>query len=77
MTGLNNIRVITVRWRASILSLGSGGGIPALVGQKRCVPKMAESIIQYNTMAIMKESCLIKIESKYSYANNCQRAQSD
>ena len=44
MTGLNNVklnnvRVITVRRRASILSLGSGGGIPVLVGQKRGVPK--------------------------------------
>ena len=28
-----------VRWWASILSLGSGEGIPGLVGQKRDVPK--------------------------------------
>ena len=33
LTGLNN-RVITVKWRASVLSLGSGDGIPVLVGQK-------------------------------------------
>ena len=49
MAGLNNVRVITVRWRASILSLGSGDGMPVLVGQKRDVPKMAEPI-QYNTI---------------------------
>ena len=33
LTGLNNVRIIMVRWRASILSLGSGDGIPVLVGQ--------------------------------------------
>ena len=32
LTGLNNVRIIMVRWRASILSLGSGDGIPVLVG---------------------------------------------
>ena len=43
----NNVRVITVRWRASLLSLESGDGINVLVGQKRSAPKIAESI-QYN-----------------------------
>ena len=33
MTGLNNVRSMIVGWRASILSLGSGGGIPVLLGQ--------------------------------------------
>ena len=32
LTGLNNVRIIMVRWRASILSLGSGDGILVLVG---------------------------------------------
>ena len=43
-----------VWWRASILSLGSGDGIPVLVGQNEVSQKMAESLqyntIQYNTI---------------------------
>ena len=44
-----------VRWRSSILSLGSGDGIPALVGQNEVCEKMAEST-QYNTNTIWVQS---------------------
>ena len=61
LTGLNNVRVITVRWVASVLSLGSGDRIPVLRGQKRGVPKMTESIqyntIQYNTIQYNGKHC--------------------
>ena len=40
---------IMVRWRASILSLGSGDRMPVLVGLNEVCQKMAESI-QYNTV---------------------------
>ena len=49
LTGLNNVTIIMVRWKASILSLGSGDGIPVLVGQNEGGPKMSESL-QYNTI---------------------------
>ena len=38
-----------VRWWASILSLGSGDGIPVLVGQNKMCQKWQN---QYNTMAL-------------------------
>ena len=53
LTGLNNVRSIIVRWRASILSLGSGDGIPVLVGQNEVCQKWQNlySTIQYNMAA--------------------------
>ena len=51
LTGLNNVRIIMVRWRASVLSLGSGDGIPVLVGQNEVCQKWQNvySTTQYNT----------------------------
>ena len=42
-----------VRWRASVLSLGSGDGIPVPVGQNEVCQKWQnlDNTIQYNTMA--------------------------
>ena len=52
LTGLNNVMVIMVRWRTSILSLGSGDGIPVLVGQNEVCQKWQNlySTIQYNRL---------------------------
>ena len=39
LTGLNNVRIIMIRWLPSILSLGSGDGIPVLASKNEVCQK--------------------------------------
>ena len=52
MTGLHTVKIVMVKWRASILSLGCGGWIPVLVGQNAVCQKWQnlDNTIKYNTI---------------------------